>query len=548
MLWVRGEGSSYNARMTAISGNPFLLRDLLSELQQAGVLRQVRGELHADQTITGISADSRMIQAGWLFFAVPGTMADGHRFIPQAIERGAVAVAGSLAELDCPVPFLEVRDSREALALAAVLQFGHPSRELALVGVTGTDGKTTTTNLIYQILRGAGHATGMISTVNAVIGDQELDTGFHVTTPDAPEVQGYLAMMREAGLSHAVLEATSHGLAQHRVTGCEVDIAVVTNITHEHFDFHGNYEGYRKAKAYLFDLAAAAGAKPGGPDKLAILNRDDQSWDFLRDYVRVPSVSYGIDNPADFMADDITILPEGMRFSIRGGGHVTAVETSLAGYYNVSNILAAFAAAVAGLGISPEQAAQGIRDLKGIPGRMERIDLGQPFTAIVDFAHTPNALRVALQAARRMTEGRVIAVFGSAGLRDKLKRRMMAEISGELADVSFFTAEDPRTEPIMGILGEMATGAQHVGAREGEQYFLEPDRREAIRRAVAMAGPDDLVISCGKGHEQSMCFGVREYLWDDRQALRAALGELMHIAGHAMPFLPDPINYPRDEA
>jgi UDP-N-acetylmuramoyl-L-alanyl-D-glutamate--2,6-diaminopimelate ligase len=237
-------------------------------------------------------------------------------------------------------------------------------------------------------------------------------------------------------------------------------------------------------------------------------------------------------------AENIAHSPAGLRFDVTGKGFRVPVSTRLLGGYNVSNCLAAFTAAVMGLGVSPQVAAQGIANLPGIPGRMEVIDLGQPFTAIVDFAHTPNALRVALQSARQMTSGRVIAVFGSAGLRDREKRRLMAETAAQLADVSFLTAEDPRTESLDFILEEMAAGCLAWGGVEGETFQRIPDRGEAIRAALRLARPGDLVISCGKGHEQSMCFGATEYAWDDRTALHAALAELLGVPGPAMPYLP----------
>ena len=285
-------------------------------------------------------------------------------------------------------------------------------------------------NLIYQILLAAQIKAGMISTVNAVIGDEVLDTGFHVTTPDAHDVQRYLARMVEAGLTHVVLETTSHGWAQYRVDACEFDIGVVTNITHEHMDEHGNYENYRAAKARLFSSLEKTSEKPQGNPRLGVINRDDiKSFDFLNEFIKVRKLNYGLGQDADVNATDIEYTPAGIHFTAKSRDFSVAVSSRLVGSYNVSNCLAALTASVYGLKIKPEIAAQGIAALEGIPGRMERIDMGQNFTAIVDFAHTPNALKVALEAARAMTKGRVISVFGSAGLRDKEKRRMMAETS-----------------------------------------------------------------------------------------------------------------------
>lgn len=488
--------------------------------------------------VSGISEDSRDIKPGFIFIATQGMTTDGHRFIPQALAQGAVAIVGTQPLLDLPVPYIQVADSRQALAYLSAAFQGYPARRLTVIGVTGTDGKTTTANLIYQILLKAGIPVGIISTVNAMIGNVEYDTGFHVTTPPAPEVQQYMARMLAAGLTHVVLESTSHGLAQHRVTGCEFDIGVLTNITHEHIDNHGSFEAYRDAKASLFTGLSTRLPKANGIEPLAVLNRDDSSYDFLHERVSVRQVAYGTNPGADVWADTVHHDADGLHFVAHGPGFSVPVYSNLMGLFNVSNCLAALSATVLGLGIDAQAASQGIAVLRGVPGRMEQISMGQSFIAIVDFAHTPNALQQALKAVRDMTSGRVIAVFGSAGLRDREKRRMMAEVSTELADLSILTAEDPRTESLENILEEMAQGARSKGGIEGQTFFRVPDRGEAIRRAVRLARKGDVVIACGKGHEQSMCFGTVEYAWDDRVAMRAAVAELIHATGPQMPYLP----------
>jgi UDP-N-acetylmuramoyl-L-alanyl-D-glutamate--2,6-diaminopimelate ligase len=468
-----------------------------------------------------------------------GGTTDGHNYIQKAIENGAVAVVGEKNLTGLSVPYIRLENTRRALTWLAGAFYNWPGRTLTVIGVTGTDGKTTTTNLIYQILLAAGLKAGMISTVNAVIGNEVLDTGFHVTTPDAHDVQRYLAMMRAAGLTHVVLETTSHGWSQHRVDACEFDVGVLTNITHEHMNEHGNFENYRAAKARLFSSLEITLPKPQGNPRLGVINRDDpKSFDFLNDFIKVNKVNYGLGENAEVRGVEVSYSPSGIHFTAQSRDFRVPVTSRLVGAYNVSNCLAALTATVYGLGIAPETAARGIASLEGIPGRMERIDLGQNFTAIVDFAHTPNALKVTLETARQMTNGRVICVFGSAGLRDKEKRRMMAETSAELADLTVLTAEDPRTESLEGILEEMAAGARSRGGREGETFWRVADRGEAIRFAVRLARPGDIVLSCGKGHEQSMCFGQTEYLWDDRTAMRAALAELLGVEGPRMPYLP----------
>jgi UDP-N-acetylmuramoyl-L-alanyl-D-glutamate--2,6-diaminopimelate ligase len=499
-----------------------------------------------DTLISGVVIDNRQVRSGDLFVAMKGSSADGHDFIQNAIQRGASAVVGERALDNLTVPYIRVENSRQGLPWLAAAFYGHPGRKLTVIGVTGTDGKTTTCNLIYQILLAAGFKAGLISTVNAVIGDEVLDTGFHVTTPDAPDVQNYLARMVAAGLTHVVIETTSHGLAQYRVDACEFDVGVVTNITHEHLDQHGSYENYRAVKARLFQSLRATIPKPQGNPRLAVLNRDDSSFDYLTTISTKPTVSYGVDLSADIRADSVSCTALGIHFDAigrstdfdRGDIFRVPVITPLVGMFNVSNCLAALAAAVYGLRIAPVMAVRGIAAMPGVPGRMERIDLGQPFSAIVDFAHTPNALRVAIETVRKMTENRVIIVFGSAGLRDREKRRMMAEVATELADVSILTAEDPRTESLDEILEEMAVGAHLKGGVEEKTFWRISDRGSAIRFGVRMAIPGDIVMVCGKGHEQSMCFGTTEYPWDDRIALRAALSELLGTTGPKMPSLP----------
>lgn len=491
-----------------------------------------------DVEVNGIAIDSRQVQPGDVFFAVVQGV-DRYKFLDDVVARGAAAVVGERAGIELPIPHIQVADTRAALAHAAAAFYNQPASELTMIGVTGTDGKTTTSNFIYRILQAAGHPTGMISTVNAQIGDEVLDTGFHVTTPEAFDTQRYLRLMADGGLTHAVLEMTSIGLAQRRgARPREFDIAVVTNITHEHLNDHGTYEAYFDAKALLFEGLSKPYEKKRPVERLAVLNMDDKSYAGLAKRAGVNQLSYGVHPDAQLRAINIENHPDSLSFTAVGPGFEFPVHTRMFGAYNVSNSLAAIGATVVGLGIPPAAARDGIAALQGVPGRMERIEEGQDFTAIVDFAHTPNALKVALEAGRQLTGGKVIAVFGSAGLRDKAKRRMMAEWSAQLADISVLTAEDPRTESLDGILEEMAAGARSKGGKEGETFYRVPDRGAAISFALLQAKPGDLVIVLGKGHEQSMCFGEIEYPWDDRIALRAALAELLGVPGPVMPKLP----------
>lgn len=496
-----------------------------------------------DTMVTGIVLDSRQVKPGNVFVALMGENADGHQYIDSAIDRGAAAVVGTESITNLDVPYLKVKDGRYALAQISAAFYDFPARNLTVIGVTGTDGKTTTSNLIYHILRRAGLRVGMISTVNAQIGDKILDTGFHVTTPEAPDVQRYLAEMVAAGITHVVLEATSHGLAQQRVAACDIDLSVVTNITHEHLDYHGSYEAYRAAKGRLFTELAFTPKKEHGNPRLAVLNADDVSYDYLLDLVKdlspeIHVVTYGLRSRADVRGIEVYSHPAGLQFSAIVNGSKMQFLSNLIGDYNVSNCLASIAATVVGLGLKSSFAQEAIATMESIPGRMEIISKGQDFLAIVDFAHTPNALQNALNTARQLTPGRVIAVFGSAGLRDREKRRIMAEISAEMADLTVLTAEDPRIESLEGILSEMADGAVSQGGEENQTFWRIPDRGNAIRFAIKLAKPGDVVISCGKGHEQSMCFGEVEYPWDDRIAMAAALSEFLGLKGPQMPYLP----------
>jgi UDP-N-acetylmuramoyl-L-alanyl-D-glutamate--2,6-diaminopimelate ligase len=492
----------------------------------------------SDTPVTGVTFDSRQVLPGYVFVPLMGVSQDGHDYIEKAIDRGAVAVVGTRTMHDCRVPYIQVDDTHSALAYLSAAFQDFPARKLTMIGVTGTDGKTTTCNLIYNILKAAGMKAGLISTVNAIIGEHILDTGFHVTTPDAPDVQRYLAQMVDAGLTHVVLEATSHGLAQARVTACEFDIGVLTNITHEHLDFHGTFENYLAAKSLLFTGLAETSRKPQGNIRLAVLNRDDPSYESLRKLLSGRVLCYGLAQEADVRAVNIQQEASGVQFTCQAAQYTVGINANLAGMFNVGNILAAMVATIDGLGINAHIAAKGIADMPPVPGRMEIISMGQDFQALVDFAHTPNALHQVLTTLRPMTSGKLIAVFGSAGLRDRAKRRMMAETSIRLADLTILTAEDPRTESLADILDEMAVAATKAGGREGIDFWKMADRRDAIRKAVQMAEKGDVVVACGKGHEQSMCYGTTEYAWDDRKAMKAALAEKLGIAGEEMPFLP----------
>jgi UDP-N-acetylmuramoyl-L-alanyl-D-glutamate--2,6-diaminopimelate ligase len=492
---------------------------------------QVVGDLDQQLEIAGLTNDSRDVSPGSLFIAYQGRQQDIHRYLPAAVERGATVAVVEQADPQLPIPQIVVPDGREAWAWLAAAWEDHPSRSLRVIGVTGTDGKTTTMNLIASVLDALGLPYGMITTLGARIGLREVDTGEHVTTPDAPVVQRFLREMVEEGMQVALLETTSHALAQHRVTGVSYDIAVVTNITHEHLDEHGSLENYRAAKRSLFEGLCGGYRKPGVP-KVAILNGDDASFDYLFPMPADTRLVYGINSPgARIRAENIRFQRDGTRFTVVTPGGDFPVHSPLLGRFNVYNILAALATGLA-LGGKIPQLQEGIAALEVVKGRMEPVDEGQNFLAIVDFAHTPVSLENALATAREMTEGRVISVFGSAGLRDRAKRGMMGEISARLANLTVITAEDPRTESVAEICEEIAAGAERGGARRDQNYVIVHDRAEAIQYAVNTAAPGDVVIACGKGHEPSMCYGTIEQPWSEHAAMRAALQKRLSESLH----------------
>lgn len=382
-------------------------------------------------------------------------------------------------------------------ALLAILAFRYPARQLTVIGVTGTDGKTTTVNLIYHILITSGKKVSLISSVNALIDKKEYETGFHVTTPNPWALQKYLRQAVNKGCQFMVLEATSHGLDQHRLLGANFVVGVVTNVTHEHLDYHKTYQNYLKAKAKLFQAV-----------KLAVLNQDDKSFDYLKSIVpkKTKLITYGL-KKGDF-------TPQTFKF-----------KTSLPGEYNQYNCLAAIAVTSC-LGLSNKMTKKGISSFEPIKGRLEEIDEGQDFKVFIDFAHTPNALESVLKFLKQKKEEKLIAVFGCAGERDKAKRPVMGEISVRLTDITVLTTEDSRTEDVNEIIAQIARGCKKAGGIEGKTFFKVPGRAEAIKFAFKKAQKGDIVILCGKGHEKSMCFGKTEYPWSDQKEARQALRKL----------------------
>lgn len=558
------------------------LAGLLARLRKSGPVRIVQAGAPAEGTaetmargpagrtspqpietsaISGVVFDSRQVLPGSLFVAVPGDHADGHDFLVQASGSGA-AVAVVAHPVEAPLTQLVVPDTRLALAVAAAWWFGDPSLELGIVGVTGTDGKTTTSFLATALLEAAGISTGLITTAAVKVGRELAANQEHVTTPQAPELQGTLRNMVRAGNEAAVVETTSHGLALRRVAEIAYDVAVFTNLTHEHLELHRTFEAYREAKASLFSgLGRGRGGMPvakslGRPwPKAAVINVDDPSAPFFVEAARsagarvitygwaaspaqpavtVPNAETGAGSTVapDVTASDISEDKSGLSFVAITPRWRARVALRLAGRFNVSNALAAIALGEA-LEIDPAAIRRGLAGLPGVPGRMERIDLGQPFGVVVDYAHSPAALEKVLDILAPIAGpgGGLVAVFGSAGERDVGKRAAMGRIAGERCRLVVVTDEDPRGEDRLAIIDEIATGAESAGKAPGREVLRIPDRRAAIAEAFSRAKPGDVVLLAGKGHEQSIIMADGPIPWDEKAEAVEALGRLGFTGG-----------------
>ncbi len=500
------------------------LQQLLQDLPEPPI--NLTGNV-TDLDIAGLAYDSRKAASGWLFIAVRGTHTDGHRYISAAFQRGALAVVGedpAPANVPPDAIYIQVRDSRRDLAWLADRFYEHPSRKLGVIGITGTKGKSTTTNLVAEVFQRAGLTSGLMSTLNFRIGDHDWENETRQTTQESLENHAMLAEMVRQGVRYAVVETSSHGLALHRVTGVVYDVGIVTNITSEHLEFHGTVEQYRRDKARLFEGLDPAADKGLNATKAAILNRDDSSYEYLLPFCRVPITTYAIDQPATVRAIDLDLTGERSRFRVMTPTGKLEIETPLIGRFNVYNCLATIAAGYT-QGISLEGMRDTLAHLKGIPGRMERIDGGQPFTVIVDYAHTPDSLEQVFRLLRPLTPGRLIAVFGSAGERDTQKRPQQGAVSARLADLTFLTDEDCREEDPEKILHEIAAGALEAGAERNKNLWLIVDRRQAIAAAFDAARPGDTVLLAGKGHEHSIIVGREMLPWDEREVARELLRE-----------------------
>jgi UDP-N-acetylmuramoyl-L-alanyl-D-glutamate--2,6-diaminopimelate ligase len=484
----------------------------LRELLAGADVVEVHGDANVE--VDALAYDSRRVEPGALFFCVPGHTSDGHAFGPLAVQAGASAlVVERVLELDVPVTQAVVGDARAAMAHAAVRFFGDPTAELRVIGITGTNGKTTTAFLVRHLLEAAGVQTGLLGTVKRVVGGVEEEV--ERTTPEAIDLQATFRRMLDGGDRACAMEVSSHALTLRRSDGIRFAVAAFTNLTQDHLDFHADMEDYFQAKRRLFVA--------DGADRV-VLNLDDPYGERLLAELEAATFSAKGDPRADYRALDVSFDAAGSRFRCLHPRGEVDVQTPLPAQFNVSNALAALAI-VAELGIEVDDAARALGTAERVPGRFEPVEEGQPFAVLVDYAHTPDSLENVLRAARDVTEGRVIAVFGCGGDRDRDKRPLMGEIGARLSDVCVVTSDNPRSEEPMAIIDEILEGIPSGGG--GAEIEIEVDRRAAIAEALEAARPGDTVVIAGKGHEQGQEFeGGRKLPFDDRAVAREELRRL----------------------
>lgn len=488
---------------------------LLKKLVEPLTSFRLRGDDNV--SVSGLSYDSRAVERGQAFVAIEGLKLDGHDFVPEAVSRGATAIVAQ-KDLETPpdVALVLVPDSRLALAQLSAHFFDYPSRRVRLFGVTGTNGKTTTTYLIENILRASGLKTGVIGTLGIRIGDELLRTEH--TTPESLDLQRILAQMVENGVTAAAMEVSSHGLALRRTDCCEFDCGIFTNLTQDHMDFHAGFEDYLAAKLRLFSEYPAHSSKAF----TAAVNADDPYGERVAAAVRGKALTYGIESAADVRATDVQVSASGSRFLLRWKHGTQEIDLPLGGLFNVYNALAAAAAALT-QGLSADHVRAGLESARSVPGRFESVDCGQNFGVVVDYAHTPDGLENVLRSARKITRGRLIAVFGCGGDRDRGKRPKMGAIGAREADVCVITSDNPRTEDPEEIIRQIMAGIRDDALG---RVVIEPDRRRAISEAIGMANEGDTVVIAGKGHETEQVFGDRRVPFDDRAVAREELTRL----------------------
>ncbi|WNB90490.1 UDP-N-acetylmuramoyl-L-alanyl-D-glutamate--2,6-diaminopimelate ligase [Bacillus sp. NEB1478] len=468
-------------------------------------------DIEANPEITSIEMDSRKAGKGCLFICIEGLVFDGHDFAETAARNGASAIL-SEKDLNVNVPVIKVRDSKKAMAILADAFFGHPSQKLHLVGITGTNGKTTTSHLIEKVFSESGKATGMIGTIEMKIKDQRYKVAN--TTPDSLYLQNAFYKMIEENVDTAVMEVSSHALVQGRVWGCDYDIAVFTNLTQDHLDYHKNMEEYQFAKSLLFSQMGNTYHKSS--KKFAVLNNDDPASEMFKRITSAEVITYGIDNESDVRATNITIGSQGTTFTLQTPKGKREVKLKLMGKFSVYNVLASISTCLLS-GIELDQIIKSLEDVTGVSGRFEPVIAGQDYTVIVDYAHTPDSLENVLRTIKEFAKGSITAIVGCGGDRDKTKRPLMAGIAADLADKAIFTSDNPRTEDPIQILKEMEDGT------DKNNYVTIPDRKEAIEYAVERAKANDVILIAGKGHETYQIIGKDVLDFDDRVVAREAI-------------------------
>jgi UDP-N-acetylmuramoyl-L-alanyl-D-glutamate--2,6-diaminopimelate ligase len=488
-----------------------------SELLQAiTCLQEVYG---GDTDVTGICYDSREVIPGGVFVAMRGATHDGHRFISDALSAGASAVVAEVRDevlTRAGVPYAIVTNGRRAMGEMSAFFYGYPSRRLTLVGVTGTSGKTTVTHLISSIFTAAGKKTGIIGTLGARIGDKLIDTKH--TTPESVDLQRILRAMADKGAEVVAMEVSSHGLVQGRVLGCEFDCGVFTNIARDHLDYHKTPEAYLDAKLMLFRDYPTASNK----QFVGVINADDPSASAFIHATKGKVITFGVKSTADIAASNVSVTDRSVVFEVLHDGRSTQVELAMGGHFNVYNALAASAVGIA-FGLSQDAIVSGLKAVQGVPGRFEFVNCGQDFGVVVDYAHTPDELENVLKAAKEITTGRLIVVFGCGGDRDKGKRPIMGRIAAELADRVVITSDNPRSEKPEDIIAEILAG---VPEHKRGKVSVIVDREEAIQNAIHSALPGDMVLIAGKGHEDYQIFADRTIHFDDREVARKALSSI----------------------
>ncbi len=479
--------------------------------------------------VESLTCDSRQVTSGTLFFALRGSRTDGHQYIKQAVAAGAAAIV--LEDPGCApdtVPWVQVADGRVSMAHLAARFYGYPTRELPLVGITGTNGKTTTTYLVEGIMQAAGMPAAVLGTISYRFGSTVIEASH--TTPESTELQGIFRQLADAGAQAFVMEVSSHSLEQHRVDGCSFNVGIFTNLTRDHLDYHGSMEAYGAAKQRLFSELLQ------GDSCRAVINLDDPAAEAFAAAAACPVITYGLAEGADITAQQLTSTVEGISGQLVLKGQQVPFHSRLVGSYNLSNILAAVATGVA-LGLTPQQIVSGIEQQKSVPGRLERVATTCGVTCLVDYAHTGDALENVLSTLKQLATGRIITVFGCGGDRDNGKRPIMGRIAAQYSDLAVVTSDNPRTEDPQRILEQIRGGITPLGVREyqlnecvpggirDKGFVVLENRREAIRRAAGLAQPGDILLLAGKGHEDYQIIGTTKHHFDDREEAAAAFRE-----------------------